>query len=74
VALAAGLTGVYPLASQPGGWNLIGYTPLALFDPAQNPPVRFLPGDRVKFFPVSEADLPEFQATRASLSPMEDFS
>lgn len=69
VALAGGLTGVYPLASQPGGWNIIGYTPLALFDPAQDPPVRFLPGDRVTFFPITEADLPRFEAARASLAP-----
>jgi inhibitor of KinA len=72
VALAAGLTGVYPLASQPGGWNLVGYTPLALFDATQDPPVRFLPGDRVRFYPISEADLPGLQAARASLAPTED--
>lgn len=71
VALAAGLTGVYPLASQPGGWNLIGYTPFALFDAAQNPPVRFLPGDRVQFYPVDEAALPGLQVARTSLAPVE---
>jgi KipI family sensor histidine kinase inhibitor len=49
VALAAGLTGVYPLV-MPGGWNLIGYTALPMFDPTQTPPVRFLPGDKVQFF------------------------
>ena len=72
VALAAGLTGVYPLASQPGGWNLIGYTPFALFDPAQDPPVRFLPGDRVSFYPITEADLPRFDAEKSSLAPVEE--
>lgn len=71
VAIAAGLTGVYPLASQPGGWNLLGYTPFVLFDPAQNPPVRFLPGDRVTFYPITEADLPRFQAEKFSLAPLE---
>ncbi len=49
VALAAGLTGIYPLA-MPGGWNLIGYTSLPMFDSSQEPPVRFLPGDKVQFF------------------------
>jgi inhibitor of KinA len=49
VALAAGLTGVYPLV-MPGGWNLIGYTPLPMFDATQDPPVRFLPGDKVQFY------------------------
>ncbi len=72
VALAAGLTGVYPLPSQPGGWNLIGYTPFALFDPAQNPPVRFLPGDRVTFYPITVAELPRFQAEKSSLAPLEE--
>lgn len=70
VAIAAGLTGVYPLASQPGGWNLLGYTPFVLFDPAQDPPVRFLPGDRVTFYPVAEADLPRFQNEKARLDPL----
>ncbi len=74
VALAAGLTGVYPLAYQPGGWHLLGYTPFALFDSTQNPPVRFLPGDRVQFYPVSEADLPGLQAAQNSLAPVEDIS
>jgi inhibitor of KinA len=49
VALAAGLTGVYPLG-MPGGWNLIGSTSLPMFDASQDPPVRFLPGDKVEFF------------------------
>lgn len=74
VALAAGLTGVYPLASQPGGWNLIGYTPFALFAPAQDPPVRFLPGDRVSFYPITEADLPRFETAKTSLAALEDAS
>lgn len=72
VALAAGLTGIYPLAYQPGGWHLIGFTTFALFDSAQDPPVRFLPGDRVQFYPVEEADLPGLAAMQTSLAPIED--
>lgn len=49
VALAAGLTGVYPLV-MPGGWNLIGYTSLPMFDATKDPPVRFLAGDKVQFY------------------------
>ncbi|MBS0633342.1 MAG: 5-oxoprolinase subunit PxpB [Verrucomicrobia bacterium] len=41
-------TGVYPLAS-PGGWQLIGRTPLALFDAARSPAALLRVGDRVKF-------------------------
>lgn len=52
VALAAGLTGVYPLAS-PGGWRIIGYTATQIFNPQQEPPVLFLPGDKVNFYPIN---------------------
>jgi inhibitor of KinA len=41
-------TGIYPLRS-PGGWNLIGRTPLKLFDSTKNPPTLLGPGDRVRF-------------------------
>ncbi|WP_146015933.1 carboxyltransferase domain-containing protein, partial [Burkholderia pseudomallei] len=36
-------------AAAPGGWQLIGRTPLALFDPARTPPTLLQPGDRVRF-------------------------
>jgi antagonist of KipI len=48
VAVAGRQTAVYPLRS-PGGWNLIGRTALALFDPHAAQPVRIRPGDRVRF-------------------------
>lgn len=51
VGIAGSQTGVYPVDS-PGGWRLIGYTPLKLFDPALNPPCLLTPGDRVRFVPI----------------------
>jgi KipI family sensor histidine kinase inhibitor len=48
VAIAGLQTGIYPIAS-PGGWQLIGWTPLKLFDPASETPFLFAPGDEVKF-------------------------
>ncbi|RRR71305.1 MAG: 5-oxoprolinase subunit PxpB [Candidatus Viridilinea halotolerans] len=48
VAIAAGLTGIYP-TSLPGGWHLIGRTPSILFDPHADPPARLAPGDGVRF-------------------------
>jgi KipI family sensor histidine kinase inhibitor len=51
VAIAGSQTGIYPLAS-PGGWHLLGWTPLKLFDPASERPFLFAPGDQVKFIPV----------------------
>jgi inhibitor of KinA len=48
VGIAGEQTGIYPLDS-PGGWRLIGYTPLCLFSPNQAPPTLLQPGDRVRF-------------------------
>src|SRR6267378_2894565 len=49
VAIAGHQTGIYPLNS-PGGWHLIGRTPVKLFLPDRDPPSLFRAGDRVKFF------------------------
>lgn len=51
VAIAIGQTAVYPYET-PGGWNLIGRTPVTVFDPAREPASLFAPGDRVRFHPV----------------------
>jgi inhibitor of KinA len=52
VGIANAQTCVYPYET-PGGWNIIGRTPLRLFDPAREPASLFAPGDRVRFIPVS---------------------
>jgi inhibitor of KinA len=57
VAIAAGLTGIYP-ARLPGGWHLIGRTDLLLFDPAATPPATLEPGDGVRFVPLPTGVLP----------------
>ena len=48
VAIAGSQTGIYSVNS-PGGWHLIGWTPLRLFDPESDSPFLFSPGDEVKF-------------------------
>ena len=48
VALAGGFSGVYPRES-PGGWQLVGRTPLAVFDLARDPAALLRPGVRVRF-------------------------
>jgi KipI family sensor histidine kinase inhibitor len=55
VAIAEELTAVYPVVS-PGGWRLIGRTPLRLFDHRADPPSLFAPGDRVRFVAVDAAE------------------
>jgi inhibitor of KinA len=52
VGIAGRQTGIYAVDS-PGGWNLIGRTEMRLFDPTTDPPVRFKPGDRLRFVPAS---------------------
>lgn len=53
VGIGGSQTGIYPLAA-PGGWQLIGHTPLSLFDPQQQPPTLLRPGDSVRFVPQRE--------------------
>jgi len=48
VAIAGKQTGVYPVKS-PGGWNIIGRSPLRFFDAAKNPPALLFAGDCVRF-------------------------
>lgn len=48
VAIAAGQTGIYP-AETPGGWHVIGRTPVRPFDAARAEPFLFHPGDEVRF-------------------------
>ena len=54
IAIGGAQGGIYPLAS-PGGWRLIGRTPLDLFDPHAEPPALLRMGDRVRFVRLSEA-------------------
>lgn len=55
VGIAGPQTGVYPVES-PGGWQLIGRTPVRLYDPTRNPPVLLRAGDYVRFVPISPAE------------------
>lgn len=55
VAIGGSQTGIYPSES-PGGWHLIGRSPLTLFDPYLTPPVWAKQGDKLKFSPVSEKE------------------
>lgn len=55
VGIGGEQTGIYPIKS-PGGWNIIGRTPLNLFNPQRNPPGLLRAGDRVRFRPISREE------------------
>ena len=55
VALADGMSGIYP-ANLPGGWRVIGRTPIPLFDARRDPPAYLAPGDRVQFTAIEVSD------------------
>ncbi|MDO4264697.1 MAG: 5-oxoprolinase subunit PxpB, partial [Deinococcus sp.] len=63
LAVAGAQTGIYPVAA-PGGWNLLGRTLQAAYDPRREPPFLVQPGDRVRFVPQS-AQMPPLPPTEA---------
>lgn len=65
VAIATNLTNVYSLES-PGGWHLLGRTPVAMFDLYRQPPVLLAAGDRVRFRPVGRDAYDELSARVAA--------
>lgn len=56
VGIAGTQTGIYTVDS-PGGWRLIGYTPLRLFDIQAAEPFLVKPGDRLRFVPIEEGEI-----------------
>jgi allophanate hydrolase subunit 1 len=54
VALAGEYCGVYP-REMPGGWQIVGTTPVTLFDATRPEPAFLQPGDRVRFDPVESS-------------------
>ena len=64
VAIAREQSAVYTLET-PGGWNLIGRTPIELFTPHASSPTLLRPGDHVRFVPISRA---RFDAMRGATS------
>lgn len=62
VAIAGEFTGIYPLPS-PGGWRLIGQTPISLFNPHRDNPFSLFAGDEVCFKPISEDTFAQMAAS-----------
>jgi len=63
VGIAGKQTGIYPLES-PGGWQIIGRTPVNVFRKEEENPVLFQPGDKVKFYSITEDEFENYQAGR----------
>jgi KipI family sensor histidine kinase inhibitor len=59
VAIAQRQTGIYSMES-PGGWQILGRTPVRLFDPEKESPVLLQMGDLVQFYPISEMEFKEW--------------
>jgi KipI family sensor histidine kinase inhibitor len=68
VAIAGQQTGVYPMDS-PGGWRLIGRTPLRIYDPARPTPFLLDTGDRVRFVAMSPEEYERQAPAEEAVSP-----
>ncbi|MGV3244098.1 5-oxoprolinase subunit PxpB [Staphylococcus sp. 11261D007BR] len=53
VGIANNQTGLYP-ADSPGGWQIIGRTPIDVFDLNRDPKILYRPGDKIKFYAINE--------------------
>ena len=63
VGIAGEQTGVYPV-STPGGWRIIGRTPLKPFDLSRREPALFKPGDAVQFYAIDPEEYARLESTR----------
>lgn len=61
VAVANQYSGIYP-GDLPGGWHILGRTPLRLFDPLRSQPSLLRSGDQVRFVPIDEAQFRRLEA------------
>lgn len=64
VGIAGKQTGIYPFKS-PGGWQIIGRTPLTLFDKEKPNPVLFKSGDNVKFYSITKDEFEDIKNRNA---------
>ncbi len=60
VGIAQSQTGIYPVES-PAGWQIIGQTPLRLFDETNWPPALLEMGDSIQFFPIKEEEMAQWK-------------
>lgn len=63
VGIGGSQTGIYPLES-PGGWNIIGKTPIDIYDPNREEPFFIRAGDQLQFYPISKEEFWEMKVQR----------
>ncbi|SHG19075.1 sensor histidine kinase inhibitor, KipI family [Microbulbifer donghaiensis] len=73
VGIGGKQTGVYPQES-PGGWQIIGRTPVELFRPHGNPAFVAEPLDRIEFYPIDRAQFEQFRQEMLEVIPLEQAS
>jgi KipI family sensor histidine kinase inhibitor len=65
VGIAGSQTGVYPIDS-PGGWQLIGRTPVRMYDPDRETPIQPQAGQYIKFYSITKAEYDKIAAQEAA--------
>lgn len=65
IAIATAMTAIYPVES-PGGWHLIGRSPVKLFDVSWDQPALLAPGDKVRFVPLPASDYDDVRRSAES--------
>ena len=60
VGIVSNQTGIYPLNS-PGGWQILGRTPMKLFDKAEDTPVKLKAGDKVQFYSITREEFESYK-------------
>jgi len=68
VGIANNQTGIYPVES-PGGWRIIGRTPLRLFDPTSEQPFLYVAGDFIRFVPISREGYEQIASANTRSQP-----
>ena len=68
VGIAGAQTGLYPMKT-PGGWQIIGRTPLRLYDPARQPPALLAAGDPVRFVSITAQRFEQITLEEVALGP-----
>ncbi len=69
VGIGGKQTGIYPLAS-PGGWRLIGRTPIKVYDPQRENPILYRAGDYIRFYPITAE---EFNSHSGNIEIREEY-